>query len=330
MAVRTDKNTERALHVVGEPNTGNGAHLLIESTTGSHGENSVEKSLEDFIARANSMFLDGDGWDLGAEDHAATAPAAELKGDLAPRARTEEVPALSTPRAMSPIPTSIPVQTTDKVAPALARPSTPVGEKRAALAPDPMLLEDPTKETALPFAPVANTGSVAKSWLKMGAAFVVGAVVMFVVANKLVGGGKAAPATPETKVPPTSTVQAVETLTPPAARATTASAPAPIQSAAGPARPVAVMEPMPPIEVGRAKTTAPAAAKVVVPVRPRAAAAPPVPVAKPKAAAPIPTPKGGITDPFADTPSPAPRKAPAAPPQKPKKPSGGIVDPFAM
>jgi len=26
------------------------------------GENSVERSLEDFIARANSTFLDGDGW----------------------------------------------------------------------------------------------------------------------------------------------------------------------------------------------------------------------------------------------------------------------------
>jgi hypothetical protein len=333
MAVRTDKNTERALRVVGEAEPGTGAPVVIESSAGSHGENSVEKSLEDFIARANSMFLDADGWNLGAEEKLEAA-AVQAEVDSSPRARTEEVPAMAAPRAPSPVPTSAPVQVPGKVTPRATSPTAVPGlESLAASTPampepavsqaleEAMLIGDPTKKNVLP-----------TSWLKLGGAFVVGAIVMFVVANKLVGGGAGQPAAtaPAITATPPPVTRAVETLsvptpTPTAARpapAPPAALPAPAQPAAAPA-PVAkaAMAPMPAIEVVRPKA-APAPARVVLPARPRVVAAPAAPVAKPKA--PAPKVKGGITDPFADSPS-APQKT-----QKPKKASGGIVDPFAM
>src|SRR6266540_2401152 len=71
----------------------NGKHMNVETPGG---ENSVERSLEDFIARANSTFVDGeDGWDLSEEKKpepvAAAAPAAASPAPavaLTPPART--------------------------------------------------------------------------------------------------------------------------------------------------------------------------------------------------------------------------------------------------
>lgn len=63
----TREETERNVRIEQDDsarNGRNGKHLM-EAVARS--ENSVEKSLEEFIARANSTFLDADGWDLTPE-----------------------------------------------------------------------------------------------------------------------------------------------------------------------------------------------------------------------------------------------------------------------
>jgi hypothetical protein len=316
--VRIDADTRNG------KNGRNGAHMIVEATGPERQDNSVEKSLEDFIARANSTFL-SDGWDLTAEQEAKPPEPAPLPADV-----QEKLAELEQMRGE-----------VDKL-----RARATSAEARAA--------EAVKVKAVTPIAPAVERTEVVRldqlepkivtrtNWGATFVALVAGAGIMFGVMKFVVkdGGAKTVPAVE----PPATSV--VPTAAPAPAEATPAPAPAeaaPTEAAPAPGAPPGepIVQPLP---TDPAATAAPAPAEATpapaeaAPATPPAAeAAPDVKAGTKKATTKKATTKkattdakGGIVDPFGDS-TPAPKKKPT-PKKKPKstQPKGGIVDPFAM
>jgi hypothetical protein len=246
---------------------------------GQQNDNSVERSLEDFIARANATFLEADGWDLS-EEKVGPPPVPVV---AAPVASPEPVksPALGTPPPGDLPVANLRARATQPPPTTSARPSAEAGQDRVSqqrpvVAPAPEDLEDGdhddgggdaalhaessasvgerTVVTAVPSAmPAAPEGVKGRSvYPIIFAAFLGGAVVMFLVAK--LGGSK------------------------------TPAPPAPVATEPAAVQPAAVAEPEP----ARAE---PAIAKPLAQPEPAAepAAAQPEPEPQPVAAQPEPT-----------------------------------------
>jgi hypothetical protein len=329
----TEERTVRVEEAGKNGSNGRNGHLVAEGAP--TGENAVERSLEDFIARANSTFIDADGWDLGEEarqkeaaEHAlaeaerlkrALADAESVRGELA-RAREELARAREEAARLEKARDKAEAQVKNVAASANVKVERTEVVARAAVEPPP-----PAKR---------NYG------LAIGM-FVVGGALSFGIVKITGGGGdgnKAAPAVtqpatvgsekqeqPEPqKVEPQKVekFEKVEQVTPP-----------PTDPAQPPTTDTQVTAP--PTDPAQPPTTDTQATKdpgapVVEPIKTDEPKKQPV---KDPAAEKPTQPKGGIQDPFAETPPP-PKKAPPKkkPPVKKKpadsKPKGGIVDPF--
>ncbi|MBI4510063.1 MAG: hypothetical protein HY698_10545 [Deltaproteobacteria bacterium] len=278
--------------------------LVIESTlggqSGNKGENSVEKSLEEFIARANSTLSDVDGWDLGNE------------------VVTKQQPVSLAVSSSAPVPTPVPIQDT---APMMTEPDAQVPASRGtvtagkgfwkmglafgggavlALAIYQLLGSNPgAKPSSEPL------GTPSAEHVAVPPAQAPQPLVEKTQGSSVTSPSPASSAPVITRVEPSEQAQAVQ-----------------VQAEASlPEKPV--VRPLKDPAPGKRSST-----PTEPPPERREVAAKP-PVARPVVAKPV-APKPVVSKPMAPKPAVAkPSPAPAKP-SKPAKPKGQIVDPFGM
>lgn len=278
--------------------------FLIEATTQGRGDNSVERSLEDFIAKANSTFLEG--WEVKVDP-----PKPEPKLEPKPEPKVEAKPE---PKAEAKAEAKAEPKAEAKAEAKAATPVAPVERtevvRRDKIAP-----------------PVVQTKIVTRTnWAGVVGAFLGGAALVFGVMKVTGGEQQSAP-------PAATSAAAVPTEPAPRPTITPAPAPTPVVEARPEVTPVApteppapVIQPLEPTPVVEAK---PVEAKPEAKVETKPEPKKPVEAKKPAEPKTV-KPKGGIVDPF-DSAAPAPKpekKKPAK--KKDSAPKGGIVDPFAM
>ena len=334
----------------------NGKHMNVETPAG---ENSVERSLEDFIARANSTFTDAeDGWDLSEEKVApAPEPVVRARGTQAPPVAAEvqveaALPVASLPGPAAAVPAPV----------AIAEASGPVVPTA------PILVTGATENTQVvarahvPADDDETSPSKRRSmypWII--AAFLGGSAVMYFVIDMRMSGRDRTPETPAAVAPvaapeapvveakPEAPAPVVAPAPAPAPTPTVAEVPAPAPAAPAP---VEVKAPAPvaaPAVTAIKPAPAPSSEPVVQPLQPAASNEPkvepltaPAPVAakgKPAPAKPAGAAKPAaskIADPFGDEPAAKPAAAPGKAKGakggktdgKAEKAKPGIVDPF--
>jgi len=328
-----DNDTERNVRIEQDESArkngrnGNGKHLMVDASA-PRGDNSVEKSLEEFIARANSTFLDADGWDLTPEpEPEPPKPAPEP---------VVVVPARVAATTVSPADVAQAVAATD----AVVEEETPIAPTDATHV---------VAREAISAPPIVVTKT---SWGGIFVAFLLGGGMVFggmkyleekqTVEKPTATEAAAAPAQAEPVKPKTSAAQAEEVTavqpegpgatgaepgaTQPGAQPTALQPGAPGETAAAPPQGAPVVQPLvqplPEVKGGEPVALAPkgepkAEPKKVTPKK-----------SEPKKA----TAKGGIVDPFGEAEAPKKKEPPKKAPPKKKKdsaPKGGIVDPFA-
>ncbi len=333
-----DNDTERNVRIEQDEsarkNGRNGKHLMVEAAA-PRGDNSVEKSLEEFIARANSTFLDADGWDLTPEP-APEPPVAkgETRSGIGPAPEPE-------------VPARVAATTVAAADVAKAVAATAAVAEDAPIAPT-----DATHVVAREAVGVPPVVITRTSWGGIFVAFLLGGGLVFggmrfmqkkaspeapAATQAAAAPAEAQPVKPKTSAAPAEEVTAVQPEAQPAGQP---GAPGADPTAAQPTAPGAETQPG---ETAAAPPQGTVVQPLVQPL-PEVKGSEPVAVApkvepkkaEPKKATPKKgepkkaTAKGGIVDPFGE--AEAPKKDPPkkkTPPKKKDAPKGGIVDPFA-